>query len=78
MFDNQKIALHELYHTALVTRSYRYEATSTQTFSIVTQYKQKKKATGEFARPIFSIKASIDSFFIELPTAICFMSLLLV
>ena len=36
MFEHQKVVLHELYPTVLVTRSRqnRYEATHTQTFSI--------------------------------------------
>ena len=37
----------------------------------------KNEASGDSAGPICKVKASVDSFFIELSTAICFMSVLL-
>ena len=37
----------------------------------------KNEASGDSAQPICKVKASIDSFFIELCTAICFVRVLL-
>ena len=80
MFEYQKIALHELYPTALVTRPYvkplRSHAHLNFPHRNLIQSKKKLAAVplNQFAQ---LIKASVDSSFSELPSANFSVSVLL-
>ena len=74
MFEYQKVALHELYSTALVTRS-QISLRSHAHLNFLHR-KLRKEASGDSARQICKVKASVDSFFIELSTAFCMRVLL--
>ena len=77
MFEYQKVALDELYPTTLVTRSYVKSLRSHAHLNFLHRNLKKNEASGDSARPICKVKASVDSFFIELSTPFCFMRVLL-
>ena len=76
MFEYRKIALHELYPTALVTRPYVKPLRSHAHLNLPHR-NYKNEASGGSAEPICTVKASVDSPFSELPSAIFSVSVLL-